>query len=207
MSNPMSTSSTTTMTLCAAAQTAIDAPSDRSLRVPCFCEENIWRLAYRHLYGGGSSSNSGTDISSSSSSSSPSSCWYVVFVSNPIGCVPMMQQLAAVTSSGLNDTQKNQPVFWDYHVILVERRRSRRVAANNNATTAEVTTEEHRTSSSWTTKPISSPSFSSYVWDIDSLLPCPCPIEEYLESSFSNHTNWPSKYRPLFRYVCVALLL
>mmetsp|Transcript_54297 Transcript_54297/g.131736 ORF Transcript_54297/g.131736 Transcript_54297/m.131736 type:complete len:335 (-) Transcript_54297:43-1047(-) len=186
-----------------AARTAIDAPSDRSLRVPCFCEENIWRLAYRHLYGGSSSS-----ITNNTSSSSSSSCWYVVFVSNPTGCVPMMQQLAAATCSGLNDRQKNQPVFWDYHVILVERRRRRTEAtAPNNNSTAETTTEEQRTSSTTTTIPSSLSSSSSYVWDIDSLLPCPCPIEEYLEASFSNHTNWPSKYRPFFRVVDAELYI
>ena len=206
-SSPNLVSSSTTMTMIPAARTAIDAPSDRSLRVPCFCEENIWRLAYRHLYGVSSSSSSTNDTSSSSSSPS-SSCWYVVFVSNPTGCVPMMQQLAAATSSGLNDRQKNQPVFWDYHVILVEKRRGggRRTAA------AAVTTEQQRTSSSSTTtgrssSSSSSPLFPSYVWDIDSLLPCPCPIEEYLETSFSNHTNWPSKYRPFFRHVLFLFLL
>lgn len=178
------------VTMIPAARTAVDAPSDRSLRCPYYCEENVWRLAYRKSRRrqcrdgpGHGSSSSGDDITTSS-------CWYVVFISNPTGCVPMFQQLAESTCAGLNDHMKSRPVFWDYHVILIERR-----------TTAASVAEGNDTNNNGIHSPSLSPPPSSYVWDIDSLLPCPCPIAEYLETSFRNYTNWPSKYAPFFRYV------
>ena len=61
-----------------AAKSALQATSDESLRVPCYCEENVWRLAYQRSR----QQNSGED-------------YHVAFVSNPKGCVPMFEQLAA----------------------------------------------------------------------------------------------------------------
>jgi hypothetical protein len=55
-----------------AARTALEAPSDRALRVPYYCEENVWRLAHRH--------------------SSSLNC-HVVFISNARQCVGMHHQL------------------------------------------------------------------------------------------------------------------
>lgn len=79
-----------------AAKTALDAPFDQSLRVPCYCEENVWRLAYRMLNG---------------KTKSSSKEYYVVFISNPMQCVPMFHQLAVKDPS--------KPCYWDYHVILI----------------------------------------------------------------------------------------
>lgn len=78
-----------------AARTALEAPSDQSLRVACYCEENVWRLAYRRLYNNRNNST-----------------YYVVFISNEHQCVAMWHQLAARTGM--------QPCLWDYHVILIE---------------------------------------------------------------------------------------
>ncbi len=61
-----------------AAKSALQATSDESLRVPCYCEENVWRLAYRK-----------------SRLQRSGEAYYVAFVSNPKGCVPMFEQLAA----------------------------------------------------------------------------------------------------------------
>jgi hypothetical protein len=82
-----------------AAKTALEAPTDQSLRVPCYCEENVWRLAYRKLH----KTNNDDDDDDDNQ-------YHVVFVTNPQKCVPMFQQLAA----------KNplKPCFWDYHVVL-----------------------------------------------------------------------------------------
>lgn len=66
--------------------------TDQSLRVPCFCEENVWRLAYRKIR-------------------DESQEFYVTFVTNPEKCVPMFHQLAS------DDPMK--PCYWDYHVILL----------------------------------------------------------------------------------------
>lgn len=82
--------------LVSAAETAMQAPSDQSLRVPCYCEENVWRLVYRKLH----TPNGDSDVE-----------YYVVFISNPLKCVPMFHQLASTNAS--------RPCYWDYHVILI----------------------------------------------------------------------------------------
>lgn len=61
-----------------ASRTALQATPDASLRVPCYCEENVWRLAYRKVY-----------------QKKDGETYHVAFVSNPKGCVPMFQQRAA----------------------------------------------------------------------------------------------------------------
>ena len=61
-----------------ASKSALEATSDISLRVPCYCEENVWRLAYRRIF----QQQSG-------------STYHVAFISNPKACVPMFEQLAA----------------------------------------------------------------------------------------------------------------
>jgi N-terminal glutamine amidase len=53
-----------------ATRTALEAPSDFAIRVPYYCEENVWRLAHRH---------------------SSSNC-HVVFISNARQCVAMHHQ-------------------------------------------------------------------------------------------------------------------
>ena len=58
-----------------AAKTALEAENDADLRIPCYCEENIWRLAYRMIHG---NNNKLDDVQ-----------YHVVFVSNPSKCVPM----------------------------------------------------------------------------------------------------------------------
>lgn len=78
-----------------AAQTALDASSDQSLRVPCYCEENVWRLAYRKTV---------ADVDNAHE-------YYVAFVSNPNQCVPMFHQIAA--------SKRGAACYWDYHVILL----------------------------------------------------------------------------------------
>lgn len=80
-----------------AARTAVEADNDNDLRVPCFCEENVWRLAYRLTHR--PRIKKGLQ-------------YHVVFVSNPVKCVPMFQQLA--------NSNPLDPVYWDYHVILFQ---------------------------------------------------------------------------------------
>lgn len=124
---------------CEAFRTALEAPSDQSLRVACYCEENVWRLAHRRLH------------------HNPKSTYYVVFVSNEQKCVAMWYQMAGTDGAA---------VFWDYHVILVE------------------TTPNHET----------------FVLDMDSQLPYPCPFQEYVEDTFLEAMG---QYAPLFWYVCL----
>jgi len=129
-----------------AAKTALQATPDASLRVPCYCEENVWRLAYRKVC-----------------QQKDGETYHVAFVSNPKGCVPMFQQKAA--------EDPYQPVMWDYHVILLM---------------TTTSSEDSRTS-------------TTYVLDIDSHLPYPCPLEEYAERVFLNHTDWKEEFLPYFR--------
>jgi hypothetical protein len=82
-----------------AAETALQACSDDALRSPCYCEENVWRLAHRKMH---SSNNDNNKIH-----------YYAVFVSNPEKCVPMFYQLA--------ETNSKKACFWDYHVILISK--------------------------------------------------------------------------------------
>ena len=64
--------------------------------------------------------------------------------------------------------------MWDYHVILLMT-----TAASSEDPTSQKT----------------------YVLDIDSHLPYPCPVETYVEMVFPNHTQWNREILPLFRYV------
>lgn len=79
-----------------ATKTALEAASDSDLRIPCYCEENVWRLAYR--------------LTNHDMEQHEDHQYHVVFVSNPAKCVPMFQQLA--------NPNPLDPCFWDYHVIL-----------------------------------------------------------------------------------------
>lgn len=82
--------------------TALEAPSDQDLRVPCYCEENVWRLAYRKLK---------QEAAEQSTAPQQPNSYHVLFVSNPRKCVPFFHQRAV--------GDPNKACFWDYHVILL----------------------------------------------------------------------------------------
>lgn len=79
--------------------TALASANDQELRVACFCEENCWRLLYRHL-----------------NSSSSASRWeyFAVFISNENRACPMFRQRAS---------EATDYVCWDYHVVVLRRPR------------------------------------------------------------------------------------
>lgn len=140
--------------------TAIQSSShDHHLRVPCFCEENAWRVVYRHLHGQDAERN----ISDWDN-------YHVVFVSNENRCCPFFRQRAKP-----NDPEEY--VCWDYHVIVI---RSKKIVDNNQPT--KNTTE---------------------VLDIDTWLPYPCPLQDYLDESFphANNPRLDPQYLPLFRVI------
>ena len=150
-----------------AAKSALEALSDTSLRVPCYCEENVWRLAYRKMH---QQQHHPTQLCSS---------YHVAFVSNPKGCVPMFEQLAG------DPDDREVPVMWDYHVILFMTTTTSASTCNQDDTTKTKT----------------------FVWDIDSFLPCPCPLEDYIEMVFPNHLTWRKEYLPYFRVVDASVYL
>lgn len=76
-----------------AAESSLQVSRDEELRTPFFCEENVWRLAYRKL-------------------NEPSADrYYVVFISNAVKSVPMFHQRAS--------SDPDRACCWDYHVILL----------------------------------------------------------------------------------------
>ena len=136
---------------------ALKAPNDHSLRVPCYCEENVWRLACRKL-----NDNQFRD-------GGVAHQYHVVFVSNPRKCVPMFQQVAA--------KDPNAPCCWDYHVILL-------------CTSAAPSGENG--------KPVNGAT-ETVVLDVDSVLPYPCPLDEYLSRTFPTNFEYPAEFLPMFR--------
>ena len=125
-----------------ATRSALAAPSDQELRIPCYCEENVYRLVSRKLQ-------------------TTNDRYYVLFVSSETQCVPMFYQLAAKTPTAV--------CLWDYHVIVLQ-----------------VSEEAH-------------------ILDIDSNLPYPCPLHEYLHYAFPEQL--PQDYAPLFRVVRAEVFL
>ena len=88
-----------------AKESALDftaAPTDADLRCPFYCEENVWRLAYRKML---SDQTNHQDVE-----------YFVAFISNSRKNVPMFYQRAA--------SDEETPCVWDYHVILIEAARS-----------------------------------------------------------------------------------
>lgn len=92
-----------------AESTALQSPSDHDLRVACYCEENAWRVAYRHLHTTKNSDNRDWD-------------YHVVFISNNHKACPMFRQRA------IPRDDPTEYVCWDYHVIVM---RSSTVQTNN----------------------------------------------------------------------------
>ena len=84
--------------------TAVQSLSDRDLRVPCYCEENAWRVAYLHLCGPDSMRNN-TEWDD----------YHVVFVSNEGRCCPFYRQRALPNNP-------REYVCWDYHVFVIRSR-------------------------------------------------------------------------------------
>ena len=85
-----------------AESTALKSTTDHDLRVACYCEENAWRVAYRHLH---------TDIDNIGDNRDWK--YYIVFISNNHKCCPMFRQRA------LPKDDPNGYVCWDYHVIVM----------------------------------------------------------------------------------------
>lgn len=84
-----------------AEETSLDftaSPTDADLRCPFYCEENVWRIAYRKMR--------------SNQSHSHGREYFVAFISNERKSVPMFYQRAA--------SDEETPCVWDYHVILIE---------------------------------------------------------------------------------------
>jgi hypothetical protein len=152
--------------------TALEANKEEDLRVPCYCEENVYRLAYRKLMKQQQEEDDGTNNSRCCS-------YFVLFVSNAARSVAMFHQRA---SAGRGC------VVWDYHVILLEVCMERSAQGTSHADGAR-------------------------VYDLDTLLPYPSPLSEYLRRSFpyaiTQRTYFHGEVPPLpmFRLIPADLYL
>ncbi|XP_062343344.1 protein N-terminal glutamine amidohydrolase [Osmerus eperlanus] len=104
----------------------VTPPIDDCVYTSCYCEENVWKLC-EHIR---------------TQSQTPLQEVYSVFISNDRKMVPLWKQ---------KSSKEDEPVVWDYHVILVHH--SQR---------------------------------SSYVYDLDSTLPFPCPLPLYSQHAFQS---------------------
>lgn len=152
--------------------------SDHDLRVSCYCEENAWRLVYRHLH-----------YQSQQTTNSTNNCnYFVVFVSNDKRYCPYFNQRAKSKPISSDDISTMDYVCWDYHVIVIRR------------CTAELSNDN-------TKEGASQHNNRTEVLDIDTWLqPYPCQLEEYLHYSFphvlnNNNTNVDTQYHPNFRVI------
>ena len=167
-----------------AATSSIQVNNDQELRVPCYCEENVWRLAYRRH-----NNRIKVDLTTEEQIEVPSIFDYVAFISNPIKSCPMYCQKARV----------NECCVWDYHVILISSSKDINVceAPDNDKDVANSKSNNDETTKITVTN----------VHDIDSVLPYPCPLNEYLRKAFcflfsdQIEDQCKSKYAPMFRYV------
>jgi hypothetical protein len=145
-----------------AGATARKCSSEKKLRSSCYCEENVWRLAYRRLKGSLTESDK-------SNSGKENEEYYAVFISNEGRCCPMLNQLAS--------DHPMKPCFWDYHVILIQS--SKMVKRGRSVVHAD-------------------------VLDMDSYLPYPCALKDYLDGTFKiNYSDEDEQkcYAPMFRVV------
>ena len=161
---------------------ALSCLSDVALRVPCYCEENVWRLVYRRLK---EDNDSMTGICK----------YYVVFISNAQKCCPMYAQKAK--------EDRNAPCFWDYHVILICC-----VRESQSLFSRETENPGHQRIE---TEPENYEKSRAYVFDMDSQLNFPCSFSAYFDETFRNldmaSSQYGDQFAPLFRVVEAELYL
>ena len=175
---------------------AVAGLSEQRLRVPYYCEENVWRLAYRRSL-------------SSKHNKHPDSMDYVVFISNPIKQTPFYHQKAAME----HESDRDKVVVWDYHVILVHVHHKHAVRQPQSSTNLYATDivnnneiDKNNNNDNDSNEP-SSPRLVCQVFDMDSTLPYPCSLAMYLAATFRTHsidyTNdiVCQRYKPWFRVV------
>ena len=201
------TESTTTTSINANIPTASDTAlcesirHDHDLRVPYYCEENVWRLAYRKLYYYQIQRNEQIRNETKESKLLPLPLsmnnnevinnferYYVVYISNEQKCVPMYHQRAASAVSSSVRKNEKPCCFWDYHVILI--------GATDSITGGNNDTGENNDK-------------RILVYDIDTtIVPYPVPLHQYISLSFlseyyssQNHNSQYLQYKPLFRII------
>lgn len=164
-----------------AENSSIQAAADLDLRTPCYCEENAWRVVYRHLHLAilpAIATDNGKDrhhkfLDCGTCTDACEYEYHVVFISNESRCCPFYRQRAVPIY------KVHAPVHWDYHVIVIR-----------------------------TIRTTSPSSHGTEVLDVDTWLPYPCPIQTYLDETFrprttltSSSTTTSTEFQPLFRVI------
>ena len=109
--------------------------SDHDLRVSCYCEENAWRLVYRHLH-----------YQKQQTTNSSNNCnYFVVFVSNDKRCCPYFNQRAKPKPTSTDDISTMDYVCWDYHVIVI-RHRAAAIPSDDTSTREAASNSSNNTS-------------------------------------------------------------
>lgn len=108
----------------------------------CYCEENVWKLC-EYLR---------------DQTPSPLEGFYAVFLSNENKMIPIWKQ-----QSGKN----NDPVIWDYHVILLQ----------------------------------DGGDGKRFIYDLDTLLPFPCPCDTYIKEALRSDHNIHKDFRRKLRVI------
>ncbi|KAJ8395294.1 hypothetical protein AAFF_G00034960 [Aldrovandia affinis] len=108
----------------------------------CYCEENIWKLC-EHV----KIQNQGTFDHI-----------YAVFISNERRMVPIWRQ---------KSSRGDQPVIWDYHVILLHKSQSEQ----------------------------------SFIYDLDTVLPFPCPFDVYVKEALQSEEFIKPAFRRKLRVI------
>jgi hypothetical protein len=192
----------TTTTTPTASDTAIceSVHHDCDLRVPYYCEENVWRLAYRKLHYNKLKNKQIEKVPNISKSlvavnddneTINHERYYVAFISNQHKCVPMYHQRAASAASSVQGNEK-PCCYWDYHVILLG-----------------VTTTTDKTILNESDRNDNVSNKSILVYDIDTtIVPYPVPLHQYLTLSFPLeyfashiHNSHYLDYKPYFRII------
>ncbi|KAF8061574.1 N-terminal glutamine amidase-domain-containing protein [Lyophyllum atratum] len=105
---------------------------------------------------------------------------FVVFVSNRTKTVALWNQKLA--------REPHYPVVWDYHVVLLLRRPTQDqilLQSESSQGVASGTAARTRLGQSW-------------IYDFDTQLELPCPLEDYLEGTFM---EVPPQFESLFRII------
>lgn len=111
-----------------AESTALQSSSDHDLRVACYCEENAWRLAYRHINSTCNNNNNNSDDDDIDWK------YYIVFISNDQKCCPMFKQRATP------EDDPNEYVCWDYHVIVMRTQQNSTIATATSTQILDIDT-------------------------------------------------------------------
>lgn len=154
--------------------TALQARNDHLLRVPYFCEENVWRLAYRKL-------TIQKHAEKDATNNNQQYKYFVAFISNANQTVVMLHQRAS-------ESPRQEVVCWDYHVILIrvkipqQQQQDDGVGAATEGATNDTDNNDNMDDDN---DDMEYDSTNIEVYDVDTLLqPYPCSLQDYLAHSF-----------------------